>query len=291
MITQAFAEATDGVILALIVSIALPFLTLVAVESTRGSSRGPCGSFSLIGSLSQMMGISLILPFIWLPSLTWSQPAAKANNPELFSKVSLGSPTVINRIAIGLFLTASVALLLNPKNPVNFEIIVAIFQYLPTVLPLLWASFTLSKLANKKSTTIPEAQASSDRAIHIYYAIGIITSILYIYSCLVPLSLPLEDFLPSVYNLAKFAISHPSDRGQLMNWFLFGEWISVSITSSIFIAFESAVLGDGWVLAPFLFLARGLLIGNGASLMLFAVWREKKIMERLRAALKGKKRE
>ncbi|KAI9330063.1 hypothetical protein BDR26DRAFT_871769 [Obelidium mucronatum] len=288
MITQTFAEATNREIMGLIASLVIPMWVLVAVESTRGTAKGPCGSFSIIGTISQVIGISIAIPSLWLPSFAWSQPIALAKQPENFSKVTLGSVAIMNRIAFGFTLfTLSVFLVAFPAF--DYNITIAIFQYLPTLLPVLWASFTLTSHAKNRSTTIPDAQASSNRAKHIYYALIVVSTLQYISMCLIPLVF-ISNNETTIASLVRFAHSYPSDIRQLMNWFLLGEYISVTISILLFVSLECVLLGENAIVACLLFLGRGLVIGNGASLLVFCVWREEKIMERLRSAMKGKKR-
>ncbi|KAJ3081791.1 hypothetical protein HDU99_004651 [Rhizoclosmatium hyalinum] len=284
VITQTFSEVDNRQIFGGIMALLFPVAAFVALESSRSSTRGPSSSFGLLATLWQMLGISVILPLLWLPSFAWSQTAVLATDPKNFSKVSLGSTAILHRQAFGVLLWTVISLLLDWAPKIYYNELILLFQYVPTVVIVLWAPFALSETARHRSTTIPEAQKSSGRANEIYGLFGLLSVVIYSYYVLVPFA------SMTVSELCQFLLSLPAEHEKLMDWFLIGEWASVTISLSVLVVSESLALGQNGILALVLFLAFGVVIGHGTSFMVFAIWRERKIMETMRNALKGKKR-
>ncbi|KAJ3069888.1 hypothetical protein HDU98_007056 [Podochytrium sp. JEL0797] len=233
------------------------------------------------------MGISLTIPLLWLPSFAWAQSSIAARQAKNFSSVALGSKDELTRMGVALAAFAMVTLLLNPvgASPDFFHTIIAAFQYGPTLLPLCWA------LPKKPSTTIPEADASSQVAIKIFSAIGIVSAAQYVGGFVFPLIFQQDSVQMTLPQLLFFVITKPTEHGVLMSWFLLGEWFSCIMSMCIFVGGEANVLQGRVGFSIWKYLLIGLVVGNGASLMVFAAWRERKLMDTMKRAMAGAKRE
>ncbi|KAJ3010148.1 UNVERIFIED_CONTAM: hypothetical protein HDU68_002301 [Siphonaria sp. JEL0065] len=299
-LTQFFVEAFgempsllgSKLIISLVVGVSLPFWFLMAVESTRRSSVGPNAYFSLIGFLSQTFGISVTIPFVWLPFHLYPNPATTLQphqtlNPSLSKTMdvktiasnSLGSVPILNRIAFGFLGLNFLCWLLGvtPTSSYNFKLFFWVFQYYPVWMVIGWASITLSKESRRPAIFMQEANVRSQQAVSNYERAALVFGVQHVFGIILPIATS-NDPVAVLTEMGQFLAQRPVEKLSLVPWFLYVEGVSLAVGSAvIFVASEAASLDGNWVFAVVSYFARALLIGPGASLMVFSAWREGRI--------------
>jgi len=222
---------------------------------------------------------------MWLPSFVWSETVSEAAQPEKLSTVSLGSPAVLNRVAVGVALLTGATYWLRTAPKEEFMTAVAVFLYLPVFFPLLWASFTLfTEKARKVSTTVAEVVASSNRATIIYGVIAIVSGAIHVTNVFTPVAFHAEQLPLDFKDLLEFFWLQPIETSEYVDWLLITEFVSLAFISSMVVGWETACLGGPGLMAFGGFWVLGLFVGHGTALMLFAVWREWQITAKIQQA-------
>jgi hypothetical protein len=201
------SEPTTRVISFLLFSLFAAVLLVAGFESTRSSAKLVASSVAMLAFCSQFMGVSMALPFIWLPSYLFSY--AYIPTPP----ASLAPRNVLLRILITSAITLIVAIVMmnsmkdtypptethaaqqrpshwlvsiiqyifqitglstfaeqhKDQHPINWLFL--IFQYFPIGMPLLWVSFGNQGKINansKKLEVTMKSLKSSETAKRLY---------------------------------------------------------------------------------------------------------------------------
>ncbi|KAI9330061.1 hypothetical protein BDR26DRAFT_922634 [Obelidium mucronatum] len=288
-LTQFFGEAMGNVpseviakaIVSLVVTLSVAFLLLVAVESTRPTAKLFCKSFAVVGLLSQTFGISLVIPLLWFTSFLYSNTIGLAKTAKSSGAVimtSLGSVTILNRIAVGILGFNIVCWIVSVTPPMTsaFKTWMLVFQYYPVYVVAGWAPFSLSAEARRTAETVPESRERSTQAINIFHLFGYILTIQYLKDIVTPI-ITSNNSRELVFDMVWFLWHRPTEKLAIVPWFLYVESFSLFVTATLFVAEEAAFLCANWAISIISYFVGSLLIGPSASLMLFCAWRENKL--------------
>ncbi|KAJ3010813.1 UNVERIFIED_CONTAM: hypothetical protein HDU68_001959 [Siphonaria sp. JEL0065] len=238
-------------------SLGLPLVALIAMEGTRRihSFKSVFMSFPVVVGLSLLISPAVVFPLVWLSPFFLTSATS-----------SLGPVNQIARIGVGMCLLTTTSLLLEYTNPQEYvHVKMVLTQYLPPLLPMLWISFS--------RTTPTTTKFSARVATTIYILLGIFSFIQYTIRFLIPLAIqnnPLETIPPLVFGLV-------DPKQASLQCFVRWEHVILGVAGMLFIAHEVLRLGHGgWdsFLAVLFYVGRGTVVGPGASLVVFLVWRE-----------------
>ncbi|KAJ3065849.1 hypothetical protein HDU98_010803 [Podochytrium sp. JEL0797] len=255
-------------------------LALIAVEDSRVLSGA---SFAIVVTLAQWVTLAVAVPLIWIPSFI----LAASSRSRIFRKIHLASVHRMNRIALAVLLLILTCAFLDYTPPSQYFFVKTVLsEYLPTTLPLLWASYSFFKLhttnPTQDPTTLLTAQYSSTRATQLFNFLAILSFLQYSTSFLLPFAIqrnPIESFPPLLHHLLQ---SPPtSSQPALLEWFSVWEWTALVTSMILFVTSESLNLDTNPIPAVIMFLLRAVVMGPGASLMVFVAWREEMVMMRV----------
>ncbi|KAJ3410815.1 hypothetical protein HDV05_003210 [Chytridiales sp. JEL 0842] len=265
-------------------------LLLVAIEASRSSAKLAAKSTAFVAFVSQALGASIAIPFVWLPSWLYSYAYVPASK-----RTPLAQPTVLLRtaVAVGVFLIISIVMIaVKPETPTSehpLTYFVLIFLYWPIVMPIVWTPITPTPTTLTKAETLKRAIQSSTTARKIYSSATGVLTILYIFtvqvywrniSVLGYKSNPLEP----IWNLFNDAfLLGTAAPNTLPAYFLLVDTLSLVVTMTIWVAHE------GGVKSMAAFLVGCVFIGPGAAVCAYAMSLRMEETDRLEAELKREK--
>lgn len=121
-----------------LLAVGYPWIALVAVESSRAGARGPLTWVPAFMAVATIIGISVVIPLLWLPAYFFS--AISDRTPEASAKAAVSPPRVaaIGALSCLHLFPNFIPMLGMDLEPATFETVLLVMLLGPIVLPPLW---------------------------------------------------------------------------------------------------------------------------------------------------------
>ncbi|OQR90759.1 hypothetical protein ACHHYP_05282 [Achlya hypogyna] len=253
---------------ALLFSVFVAMGLFQALESTRRTARGFIAWPAITGTLSQIFGVSFVVPALWLPTFFYSYPTPLAKKPLValpVADVSLGSVALVGLIGLGAVAFATIYLLMTVATDQVFQLAFVVFQFWPTFFPLLWP---ILRLVSPNPTTKPAAGVASVVASALYRFFALALALHYYTAIVAPLvrARSIDAVVASVH----FLVAGPTTNSAMPQWFLLVDAVSLFTSQCLLVLSESS----GRLATLVHFLVGSVVVGPGAALALFCATRE-----------------
>ncbi|OQR89309.1 hypothetical protein THRCLA_09800 [Thraustotheca clavata] len=269
------SEIIDRLTNSLIVSCVVGMYLFLSIESTRKIAKGFCAWPTITGTLFQIIGIGLIIPALWLPSFFYSykQPLCNPRQRRMaLDDGTLGSVVLLGIIAIGVLIVMSTFLALSVTQGYIFQVIFMVFQFFPSIYPLLWP---LVRVVFPNPTLQPGTETSSIVASAIFRFVALVLTLHHYVAFVTPLLL-IENKSEAIMTWIKFALEIPTNSDHIPQWFLLYDAFSVLLCLSIIVFYENAASHTIFhgVVTLLRFIIMTVIISPGAAFCLFCATRE-----------------
>lgn len=261
-------------------------LSMMAVEGSRQNASRLLACFPLWGLACNFMGMA-VQPLFWLPVFYASFDKVASNNVEAhFIRNARSNAILVVMVAVYVIPTAFMLLATEPESSMQ-RIIIVVWQFLPLLMgPLLsMATSSLKCLDEPEDLRMNEIArekirvADSRNAVErLYMILGIFNTLIY-YGIYIRLKmdnmLSWETFvdLTTLYSGKLTALSMEQMGQIITNHAFFIEIIIAYITCLFWALLESGMKG------AFIMLIASIIIGPGAGICLYAVYREGHIQD------------
>ncbi|KDO31783.1 hypothetical protein SPRG_03703 [Saprolegnia parasitica CBS 223.65] len=230
----------------------------MGLESTRQRARGPCAWPAFTATMYQLLGISVVFPMLWIPSFLYSYPQSLAR----CSRQSHSAPL---RSEPSFFV-------MTHSTGLDFQRAFVIFQFWPSVFPLLWP--VLRAVVPAPSTKASATTASSVASgLYRFFALALT---LHHWGLLVAPLVHRGSVAPLI-DLYDFLLSMPfAENEAIPLWFLLVDAVSLVASMALLVVTESTS-AHGFSRAALslgLFMLTSIVLGPGAAFSLFCASRE-----------------
>ncbi|EQC35046.1 hypothetical protein SDRG_07286 [Saprolegnia diclina VS20] len=264
-------EMTNHLLSSALLGVAL----FMGLESTRQRARGPCAWPALTATMYQLLGISVVLPMMWIPSFLYSYPQSLGKAvavPLPVHELTLGASPLLVTIAFGTAAFGAIFFVMIHSTGLDFQRAFVIFQFWPSVFPLLLPLLRVlvSNPSTKASATTVSRVASG------LYRLFALALTLHHWTFLVA-PLVRRGSVAPLRDLSAFLLSMPLDANQAIPlWFLLVDAISLTTSMALLVVSESSSAhGLGRAARSLvLFMLATIALGPGAAFSLFCASRE-----------------
>ncbi|KAI8923243.1 hypothetical protein BC831DRAFT_514414 [Entophlyctis helioformis] len=279
LITTFFHDAIMSPAGSLVVRIFTPLggaaVLIAALESTRPTVRWFAWMYPLIIVLGQLVGIGVVIPLLWVPSMVLGAPhKGSAHGPLRSSLVWVIAIASISSLVVMAVMTEMA------DDMAFFAPACLVINFAPVVAPLLWIPIhAMLYAAEGPVASIPTAHASGTRsASAIYKTVAIVSSLYWFYSLYMYFGVRSFDDAVRVFRDLVY-VHAGRDNGA---YFLLVDLVGCVTGFVLWALAEDGIRGVATVLAL------GALLGPGTGVFVFAVQREARLTRT--AAVHGKKK-
>ncbi|KAI8923245.1 hypothetical protein BC831DRAFT_472198, partial [Entophlyctis helioformis] len=251
---DAVSTATGSLFTRLLVPMVGAVFLLAALESTRASARWFAWAYPLVTALSQLLGVGVILPLLWVPSMILGHRNGSSGNSGNSSgghaPLRVGLVRFVPLVSLTCLLSLAVmAESQAPMDTATFAAMCLFFNVAPVVASCVWIPVhVLLYAVYGPVRSLPHAgRRGSDAAHALYEILGTVSAIYWVYSLY--RFLPAGLFDPSTHTdalaatmdvLARFVSEHagPDNAGYFLLLDLMACWTAFAIWAT----FEDGLL-------------------------------------------------